>query len=318
MKKLVLCVLLAVSLALCFTHAIAAVTVELGSISFLLPDNYECYESKEDSITYMNQLGNIVMAFVLDSRPNGPAIYENTGNLIHFISALRDNSMPTAEIIAFDECAALYEVTDHASLIIYNRYDVISLFVYSDSDASRDLLIDIIRLSANAKETPLRESEVKASQYDDMDFTLEVDQYDFKFFLPSTFEVASFSSESYTPTNSSFYPYVSIEPEVSSTFLHVDAFYTDREELRASIERIASYDPSCEIIEMDECLGIIYFWESTSSDSCFAVINVTNRKDICDVTVVSDSLDDALELAHAIIDHAVAKEIPLDELEQDL
>ena len=154
----------------------------------------------------------------------------------------------------------------------------------------------------------------RPSKFDLEGFTTEVDQLDFKFFLPSSFEALSYSPERYRSTYSSRYPYVRIEPEPLVAYLPVHVFYTDREQLRSSLDLYALYHSEYEVIQMDECLGLLHFFQS--DDFSQVSINVTNRREICNVFVVSDSLDDALELAHAIIDHAVAKEIPLDELEQ--
>ena len=156
---------------------------------------------------------------------------------------------------------------------------------------------------------------VRPSKYDLEGFTTEVDQCDFKFFLPASFESNLDFPGSYRSKYSSFYPYVRIESEPRLALLPVDAFYADREQLRHSLDVYTVYHSDYEVIQMDECLGLMQFWQSKDSDACFAMISVTNRKDICDVTVISDSRDETLELAYAIIDHAIAKEFPLEEVE---
>ena len=157
-------------------------------------------------------------------------------------------------------------------------------------------------------------------KYDDADYTLEVDQYDFKFFLPSTFEADPVSPDHYRSVYGSQYPYIIIEPDPNEAYFPGNKFYTDREWLRRHLVLSTLNSSDSEVIHMDECLGYMYVDQRINiyNDNViyWATIKATNRKDICVVTVISDTLDEALDLAHAIINHAVAKEIPLDELDQ--
>ena len=155
-------------------------------------------------------------------------------------------------------------------------------------------------------------SVARSTKYDAEGFTLEVDQYDFKFFLPASFEPDPDSPGEYKPTDGSWFPSIQIvsTPHVA---VPLEREYTNREQLLSFLEGFASSLSNCRVIQMDECLGLMHYGKP---DRIAAVIvNATNRKNTCEVIVFSTSLDEALELAQGIIDHAVAKEIPLEELD---
>ena len=312
MIKRVFCVLLTALLALYLACAVAQ-TVEIGSVSFTVHDSFERSDNESGSLVYTGQNGDTVYAFVLDFRPSGPALYENSGKLIDFVTYFRDTSMPTSEIIAFDECVALYEVKEYATLVIFNRYDVICIYVDSDDDVLQQMYVNLILASASAKETPLRETVSKVYQYNDEDFTLEANQYDFKLFLPSKFKAYPDISPGYMTYILDSLTIV-IESDPTPQLLE-QSYYDDRDQLRTRLEQYAAINPESEVIQMDECLGLLTQQELETFDVYTITIQVTNRKNTCTLFIYSESsLDEARELAYAIIDHAVAKEIPLEEL----
>ena len=145
--------------------------------------------------------------------------------------------------------------------------------------------------------------------------TVEVEYPGFQLFLPSSFKSRT-GAIYYTCDEDglmNILPTISIsyydEPEVRE-----EAFYTDQTEMRKRLEQIMVKDLGDQLIQMDECLGLMSY--SKTGSSYHVYVTVTNRKAILELTVESNSLDEALELAQGIIDHAVAKEIPVEELEQ--
>ena len=162
------------------------------------------------------------------------------------------------------------------------------------------------------------EPTARPSRYDIEGFTPKVDQDGFTFFLPSSFEADVDSPDDYRSTYlTSFYPYVTIEFNSVIPLFPDDPHYDDRDQFRHRLEQYALYTPEFEFIQMDESLGLMYYHQSPYGDKPYLVsVDLTNRKNTCNLTVTSNFLGEALELAYAIIDHSVAKEIPLEELAQ--
>ena len=155
-------------------------------------------------------------------------------------------------------------------------------------------------------------------KYDDTDYTLEVVYDGFRLFLPSSFENTMEGTEEvdaklFQPASGDRTPRIligffdqPIEPLTDTELLQLS-----HDELRERFEMLIANIPESSVIQVDECLGVMRREESNVS------FTITNRKSSIYAAVYSDSLDEAIELLQGIIDHAVAKAIPLDELEQD-
>ena len=156
-------------------------------------------------------------------------------------------------------------------------------------------------------------------KYDDSDYTLEVIYDGFRLFLPSSFEKTMETTKGtdgklFQPASGAQRPEIligfidkPIEPLTDTELLQLS-----HDELRERFEMLIANIPEYSVIQVDECLGVMRREQSNVS------FTITNRKNTIYATVYSDLLDESLELLQGIIDHAVAKEIPLDELEQDL
>ena len=155
-------------------------------------------------------------------------------------------------------------------------------------------------------------------KYTDADYTQEVVLGDFRLFLPSVFETDDddLSYLEFRPSNEDTHSSIIFTLwSVKHSELPFDGI-TSRDELLAHYNALIAIDPGYTIIQADECYGLMETYQSNYG--CTVSLDITNIKDDVFIAIRSDTLDEALELAQGIIDHAVAKEIPLDELEQGL
>ena len=153
-------------------------------------------------------------------------------------------------------------------------------------------------------------------KYTDADYTQEVVIGDFRLFLPSIFETDDddLSYLEFRPSNEDIHSSIIL---TLWSIKHSEPFFdgmTSQDELLAHFNALIAIDPGYTIIRADKCYGLMETYQD--DDNCTLLLNITNIKDAVVVVIRSESLDEALELAQGIIDHAVAKEIPLEELEQ--
>ena len=154
-------------------------------------------------------------------------------------------------------------------------------------------------------------------KYDDADYTLEVVYDGFHLFLPSSFEKTMESTEGvdgklFQPVSGAQMPQILIgfSDQPIKPLTDTELLQLSHDELRERFEMLIANIPEYSVIQVDECLGVMRREQSNVS------FTITNRKSTIYATVYFDLLDEALELAQGIIDHAVAKEIPLEELAQ--
>lgn len=172
-------------------------------------------------------------------------------------------------------------------------------------------LISAAAVAENANCCACCSAAVGASQNDDTDYEQEIVVNDFHIFFPLSFE--AYQVQRFKPSNGNEYPLIMINP-LDGIGPSSNAFYSTQDELHKAYEAYIDGSHDYSIIQIDECLGLRYL--ERSADLYFVTLYATNRRNFITIDIISDSLDEALELAQGIIDHAVAKEVPLQELEQ--
>ena len=199
-------------------------------------------------------------------------------------------------------------------MLIMESYDTDILTTYLDGILRHITLSETTSSTVyDDTQTAIQDgADIQTPKYDDADYTQEIVFHDFHLFLPSSLgsieeDALHFFYDSDSSLWLSFFVKNDAEPQRA-------AFYSAQDELLEQLREGVANNPNRSIVQMDECLG--YLDEMPYEDGYLVDVCVSNRKNLLRFITYSDSLDEALELAHGILSHAVAKEIPLEELEQ--
>lgn len=159
MKKRVFCVVLV--LCMVFSAVACAEIADVGAAKLMLPFGFSLDDEKTAQTglnVYTDQNGNMISPQIISQKdPENPvAYYENSAGLVRFIVSLQEDMLKNSKLTTADECAALKVTTDTQGIaIIIDRYELISIFVTSESEKKASEIMDDILLLATIKETPL-------------------------------------------------------------------------------------------------------------------------------------------------------------------
>lgn len=158
MKKGLFCVALVLCVLVSFIAC--AETIQVGPASLLLPSGFELDNSLTEELgidTYSDDDGYFIAVKLLDKKDKDLAYYKNSAGLLGVISELITNSFKNANLAQADECAAIRESSgNRENIIIIDRYDLIAVYVVSDSAEHASKIADDLLLFVTIKETPLK------------------------------------------------------------------------------------------------------------------------------------------------------------------